>query len=136
MAIYHLKTSVGTRSGGQSAAAKSDYIHREGKYSRDPAELVHAESGNMPAWAEGRERLYWEAADAHERANGRLYREVEFALPVELDPAQRLEAARAFARHLCDGERLPYSLAIHRGESKEDGQPDNPHCAPRSSRSG
>ena len=128
MAIYHLKTSVGTRSGGQSAAAKSDYIHREGKYSRDPAELVHAESGNMPEWAEGRERLYWEAADAHERANGRLYREVEFALPVELDPAQRIEAAREFARKLCDGERLPYTLAIHRGASKEDGKPDNPHC--------
>ena len=37
----------------------------------------------MPAWAQD-EPLYsacWQAADAHERANGRLYSEVQFALP-------------------------------------------------------
>ena len=39
----------------------------------------------------------FEAADAHERANGRLFREVEFA------------------QFLTAGERLPYTLAIHPG---------------------
>ena len=34
-----------------------------------------------PKWAEDDPQKYWAAADAHERANGRLYREVEFALP-------------------------------------------------------
>ena len=36
--------------------------------------------------------------------------------------------ARAFARQLTNGERLPYTVAVHRGESKEKGKPDNPHA--------
>ena len=128
MAIYHLHTSVGSRKGGQSAAAKHDYIHREGRYRRDPDEVAHRESGHMPEWAAADPRAYWAAADAGERANGRLFREVEFALPAELTPGQRAAAARRFARRLTDGERLPYSLAIHRGKSREPGKPDNPHC--------
>ena len=35
MAIYHLNLNVGSRSGGQSARAKSEYIEREGKYEKD-----------------------------------------------------------------------------------------------------
>ena len=35
----------------------------------------------MPEWAEENPRSYWEAADEYERANGRLYREIQFALP-------------------------------------------------------
>ena len=128
MAIYHLHTSVGSRKGGQSAAAKHDYIHREGRYSRDPDEVAHRESGHMPEWAAADPRVYWAAADAGERANGRLFREIEFALPNELTHEQRAAAARQFARQLTDGERLPYSLAIHRGMSREPGKPDNPHC--------
>ena len=31
MAVFHLKVSVGSRSGGQSAVAKSDYVEREGR---------------------------------------------------------------------------------------------------------
>ena len=85
MAIYHLTVKTGSRHGGQSALAKSEYIEREGKYERQDDELAHRESDNMPEWAEEDPRLYWEAADAHERANGRLFREVEFALPRELD---------------------------------------------------
>lgn len=130
MAIYHLRVSTGSRKGGQSAAAKSDYIHREGRYGRDPEEVVHAEQGHMPEWAREDPRSYWAAADAHERANGRLFREVEFALPNELDRKQQAGLARQFARELTDlpGERLPWALAIHRGRSKEAGRPDNPHC--------
>ena len=71
--------------GGQSASAKDDYIEREGRYEGDASELEHSESGHMPEWAEEDPHAYWEAADAHERANGRLFREVEFALPTELD---------------------------------------------------
>ena len=29
MAVYHLKVSVGSRAGGQSAGAKADYIERK-----------------------------------------------------------------------------------------------------------
>jgi hypothetical protein len=128
MAIYHLTAKTGSRAGGQSASAKDDYIEREGRYDRDRSELEHSESGHMPEWAEEDAHAYWEAADAYERANGRLFREVEFALPVELDEGERRELALEFAQSLTGEERLPYTLAIHRGLSDEAGKPNNPHC--------
>ena len=124
MAVFHLKVSVGSREGGQSACAKADYIEREGRYEQDREELEHRESENMPEWVEEDPRSYWEAADEHERANGSLFREIQFALPRELNEQERRELASGFARRLTEGERLPYTLAIHRGG------PDggNPHA--------
>ena len=122
MAVFHLKVSVGSRAGGQSAVAKADYIEREGRYEQDREELEHKEHGNMPEWAEGDPRSYWEAADEYERANGRLYREVQFALPKELNEGQRRELASGFAGRMTEGERLPYTLAVHRGDG------ENPHA--------
>ena len=130
MAVFHLKVSVGSRAGGQSAVAKADYIEREGRYEQDREELEHKEHGNMPEWAEedprseGDPRSYWEAADEHERANGSLFREITFALPKELNEGQRRELASGFAAGVTEGERLPYTLAIHRGGP--DGE--NPHA--------
>ena len=115
MAIYHLNVKTGSRIGGQSAKAKSEYIEREGKYAKDAEDLAYRESGNMPGWAEDDPRQYWAAADEHERANGRLFVQVEFALPRELDDRQQREVASSFAADLTGGERLPYTLAIHRG---------------------
>ena len=124
MSLYHLNTTVGSRAGSQSASAKDDYIEREGRYEGDASELEHAESGRMPGWAEEDPHAYWEAADAHERANGRLFREVEFALPRELNEGDQVELAREFAAKLTSagGERLPYTLAVHRGKG------ENPHA--------
>jgi len=108
--------------------AKHDYITREGKYARESGEVEHVEHGHLPEWAADNARGYWQAADQGERANGRLFVEVQVALPVELDRSQQRDLARAFAERLTDGESLPYTLAIHRGESKEPGKPDNPHA--------
>lgn len=121
MAIYHLTVSTGSRKGGQSARAKIDYILREGKYNGNKDKPLYAESGNMPAWARP-PKEYWKAADAYERANARLFREIEFALPRELTLAQNIELVRDFVREVI-GDDLPYTLAIHGGRNG-----DNPHC--------
>lgn len=122
MAIYHLTVKTGSRQGGQSAAAKADYISREGRYTRDPSEVLHVEHGHMPSFAQDDPRSYWQAADLHERVNGRLFKEIEFALPVELSLDQQRQLAHDFAQHLTGEHRLPYTLAIHRGDGT------NPHC--------
>ena len=122
MAVFHLKASFGSRAGGQSALAKSQYIEREGHYEKDGEELEHKENENMPEWAEDDPEQYWEAADEHERANGRLYSEVQFALPKELNEDERRELASGFAGRMTEGERLPYTLAVHRGDG------ENPHA--------
>ena len=124
MAVFHLKASFGSRAGGQSALAKSQYIEREGRYEKDGEELEHKEHENMPEWARDAPEKYWEAADEHERANGRLYSEVQFALPKELGEADRRELAGEFTERVCSGERLPYTLAIHRGGANG----ENPHA--------
>lgn len=122
MAIYHLSAKTGSKAKGQSAAAKCNYISREDKYSAKADELVHAQSLHMPGFAQQDPVAYWSAADQHERSNGRLFKEVEFALPVELSAQQQIELARDFAQQLTADENLPCTLAIH---DKNDG---NPHC--------
>ena len=84
------------------------------------------ESGSMPAFASSDARVYWAAADSHERSNGRLFRSLTAALPNSLDPAGRLELARSFAAHVTAGQ-MPYTLAVHAGLSKEPGAASNPH---------
>ena len=123
----HLNVKTGTRTTGQSAAAKYDYISRDGRYARAcQDEVVHIESGSMPAFASSDARVYWAAADGHERSNGRLFRSLTAALPNSLDPAGRLELARSFAAHVTAGQ-MPYTLAVHAGLSKEAGAASNPH---------
>ena len=123
-AIYHLSIRTASRAKDNSARASAAYIQREAEYGREAQEdeLVHAESGHMPAWAEAEPAVYWEAADQHERANGRLFKRLEFALPLALSAADRADLAVGFAHSLTDAERLPYTLAIHAGDG------ENPHC--------
>ena len=123
----HLNVKTGARATGQSAAAKYDYISRDGRYARAcQDEVVHMESGSMPAFASSDARVYWAAADSHERSNGRLFRSLTAALPNSLDLAGRLELARSFAAHVTAGQ-MPYTLAVHAGLSKEAGAASNPH---------
>ena len=78
----------------------------------------------MPGWAnaEAGAAAYWDAADLYERSNGRLYKSMDFALPLALDAEQQQALAVTFAHHLTDAEQLPYTLAIHAGNGA------NPHC--------
>jgi hypothetical protein len=122
MAIYHLNVKTGSRGNGQSAGAKDDYIEREGKYEKKHGDVLLSESGNMPYWAQKKPSEYWKAADIYERSNGRLYKEIEFALPVELSDEQKIQAVRQYASYITKGENLPYTWAIHNND------PNNPHC--------
>lgn len=127
MAIYHLTAKTVSRGESVSSAARSDYIERAGRYRSDHAEVLHKGHGNMPTWVEGCPRKYWEAADIHERANGRLFKQIEFALPKELSPGQQTSLAASFCREIAqtkDGP-LPFSFAVHKGHNKEN---QNPHC--------
>lgn len=122
MAIYHCTAKTASKAKGHSAKAKALYILRQGKYHRSKLEVLFSLSGNMPGWAKVNPVLYWAAADDHERGNGRLFKEVEFALPVELGLEEQILLAQRFAERLTADESLPHTLAIHAGKGK------NPHC--------
>ena len=53
-------------------------------------------------------------------STGGFSREVEFALPRELNEGDQVELAREFAAKLtiAGGERLPNTLAVHRGKGE------------------
>lgn len=116
MATYHLHANTISRGGSTTATANYHYITRHGKWA-DRDDLIAVISGNLPDWAETAED-YWRAADLYERGNGRLCRTVELALPKEMGVDVALEIARIMAEHYAtpaDGERLPYSVAVHIG---------------------
>ena len=112
MAIGRLSMETGkTGRAGPHAA----YIAGEGKYARylERGERLEAsDAGNLPLWAQRDTQAFWQAADAFERQNGTTYREMEIALPRELDAGQRIALMRAFVA----GEQQP----ARRGERHED----------------
>ncbi len=111
MASYHCSVKVGGKGQASSHAA---YIAREGHYAeRDGYEDLEATGhGNLPAWAKGEPGRFWIAADRYERANGATYREIEIALPRELNPDQRQALVLDFIRQEI-GERHAHQWAIH-----------------------
>lgn len=131
MAIYHLTAKVGSTKYGASAKAKADYITRSGRYAGREDKAVFVASENMPEWAKDH-RAYWTATDKFEAPGGakraaKLFYELEFALPVELNDEQRQKLALDFAREVAQvqdiqGGKLPFTLAIHEGKGK------NPHA--------
>lgn len=135
MAICHLSVKPSNKQRTRSAKGHAQYICREGKYhalylvregkyQSRAHELEAVEHGNMPVWAEGKPMSFWEAADTHERANGRVYNELEVSLPRELSKEKRQELGREFARQEL-GDRYAYTLAFHCSKAL-DGE-ENPH---------
>jgi len=126
VSLYHLHMKP--VKAGKSAAKKHDYISRNGEYrERIPDEVSYQEHANLPSFAQGDPRAFFEASDEYERKNGVRAREIEFALPVELSADQRHRLASDFAHRLASmigaekGGALPFSLAVHNN-------PRNPHC--------
>jgi hypothetical protein len=112
MAIARLSMKVGKAG---RACPHAAYIVRAGQHARHLSrgeKLEACEAGNLPAWAEHDPLLFWQAADAYERSNGTTYREMEIALPRELDAGQRAALVRAFVAQEIGG-RHAYQWAIH-----------------------
>ena len=112
----------------RSASAHAAYLDRSttahaGAYRDD---LVYVEHGNMPAWAQESPQAFWKAADIYERTNGRLYSEMEVAIPRELAPHDRVALVRAFVQ-LEIGNRHPYSCAIHNSTALDGGEQPHAH---------
>lgn len=108
MASFHHCVKSGKKG---TAAARGKYIMREGKKYDNREDLVAAEYGNMPAWAQDNPSAFWRASDKYERANGAVYREHEIALPSELTRDQQIELAGQLACELVGNK--PFQYAIH-----------------------
>lgn len=139
MASYHLSVSIMGRSDGRSAVAAAAY--------RAGAAMTEAETGRVidytrkrgivaaeiiapdgaPAWTTDRAAL-WNAVHAKEtRKNSQLAREIEVALPLELDPAARADLVRDWVRAECVSRGMIADIAIHDPDPAP-GRSRNPHA--------
>ncbi|WP_316205061.1 Ti-type conjugative transfer relaxase TraA [Bradyrhizobium sp. SZCCHNS3004] len=138
MAIYHFSVQVIGRATGRSGVAaaayrsasrlRDDRLGRDHDFSNKPG-VVHSEvmlPENAPqAWSD-RERLWNDVEAFEKRKDAQLCREVEFAIPREMTPAQGIELARDFvAREFVD-QGMIADLNVH-WDMGADGQP-KPHA--------
>jgi hypothetical protein len=108
MASFHHCIKSGKKG---SAAEHGKYIMRDGKKYQDREDLVEANYGNMPGWAQDDPSVFWKASDKNERANGAVYREHEIALPGELTLDQNKELVSQLVSALVGNK--PFQYAIH-----------------------
>ena len=125
MAIYHFSAKVISRAAGSSAVASAAYrsasrlpderLGRDHDFS-NKAGVVHSEI-LLPEGAPeplGDRATLWNTVEAGEvRKDAQLAREVEFAIPREMSPAQGIELARDFVRREFVDEGMVADLNVH-----------------------
>jgi len=138
MAIYHFSAKIISRANGSSALASAAYrsasrlhdqrLDRHHDFS-NKAGVVHSEvmlPDNAPKHLADRERL-WNAVEAAElRKDAQLSREVEFAIPRELDQAEGIRLAREFVEREFVARGMIADLNVH-WDVGADGEP-KPHA--------
>ena len=144
MAVYFLNLKTFGRSGGSSAVSAAAY--RAGERLRDERagrtydhtdrrDVLHKEillpgtfAGEEMSWARQRSELWNAAEHAETRKNSRVAREYLVALPVELDPQQRLDLVRGFSFELVERYRFALDLAVHAPRDYPGSDPRNFHA--------
>jgi Ti-type conjugative transfer relaxase TraA len=125
MAIYHFSAKVISRANGSSAPASAAYrsagrlyderLDRHHDFSGKSG-VVHSEiltPENVPDEFHNREQL-WNAVEAGEkRRDAQLAREIEFAIPRELDQSEGIELARDFVREEFVSRGMIADLNVH-----------------------
>ena len=113
MAIFHLSFSNGKVGKG---LAHFKYIMGEDRYSYKENEVIY-EKHNMPPHVSAED--FWHSADAYERANGRVYKEIRIALPNGFSKKENQDLLNKFLEKEL-GNNFYYSAVIHDKDSSED----------------
>lgn len=138
VAIYHFSAKVISRSTGRSAVAAAAYrsasrlfderTEQPFDYSRKSG-VLHSEillpDGAPERWSD-RQALWNEVEWGEKRKDAQLSREIEFALPREMQPADAIELARAFVERELVRRGMVADLNVH-CDIGDDGLP-RPHA--------
>ena len=134
MAIYHLSATVIKRSQGRSATAAAAYRSAERirdeqsgetydytrKQSVDHTEILAP--NNAPEWAQDRHQLWNQVEQVEKRKDAQLCREINVALPQELDNAANQKLITDFAQEQFVDHGMIADIALH------DLNSHNPHA--------
>lgn len=133
MAIYHLSVQTISRSQGRSAMAAAAYraaarlFNARTQLTHDFSRkrgVVHAEiltPPHAPRWMQDRQKLWQSVEDVERRKDARTAREIQVALPTELDPDKRLTLLRDYVQTQFVDCGMVADIAVHMDN------PDNPH---------
>lgn len=132
MAIYHLSTKIISRSKGKSSIASSAYRSGEKLYNKRDG-LIHDYTKrkdviykeifkpiNAPNWVLDREQLWNEVEQIEKSKNSQLAREIDIALPIELNEKERIELLREYVIANFSNKGMVADVVIH---DKKDGNP-------------
>ena len=132
MAIYHLSTKIISRSKGKSSIASSAYRSGEKLYNKRDG-LIHDYTKrkdviykeifkpmNAPNWVLDREQLWNEVEQIEKSKNSQLAREIDIALPIELNEKERIELLRKYVIDNFSSKGMVADVVIH---DKKDGNP-------------
>ena len=134
VAIYHFSVKIVSRSDAKSAVAAAAYRsgtrlreHRTGivfdfsqKRGVQHTEILAPE--NAPAWMSDRSALWNTVEEVEKRCDAQLARDLEIALPTELNDAAQVDLLRDFVRREFVTQGMVADCAIHRDN------PNNPHA--------
>jgi len=133
MANYHLSIKHISRSTGRSAVSAAAYRSREKLYDERQGmifdytrkkDLAHAEimfPNNAPERWKDRELLWNEVEKSEKRIDSRLAREVEVALPKEMNLKEHIELLREYAQTQFVDKGMVADICIHKSDI-------NPHA--------
>ncbi|MGN6819508.1 MAG: Ti-type conjugative transfer relaxase TraA [Sphingomonas sp.] len=125
MAIYHFSAKVISRAAGSSALASAAYrsasrlhddrLDRHHDFSNKSG-VVHSEvmlPDGAPEHLSDREKLWNEVEAAEKRIDAQLAREIEFAIPREMNQEQGVELARDFVQREFVDRGMIADLNVH-----------------------
>ena len=134
MAIYHCSVKLIKRSAGRSVTAAAAYragvvitderTGQQNDYRRKGGvdhTAIFAPS-HAPAWVHDRSQLWNAVEHSEKRKDAQLAREVEVALPRELNKAQQIELLEGFVKKHFVERGMVADVALHHAQG------DNPHA--------
>lgn len=122
MAVYHFSAKTVSRSAGRSSTAAAAYRAAERIVDERTGEIhdytrkggVVASEVILPGGGTMERAALWNKVEAHhKRGDATVAREFVVALPAELDPTQRQDLARSYARELADRYRVAVDVNVH-----------------------
>ena len=135
MAIYHFSVQVVSRSQGRSSVAAAAYRAAENLHDErlnksydftkknDVLEKEILLPIGAPKWMQNREQL-WNAVEKKEnRKDAQVAREINIALPLELNQAQNWELVKDFVQREFVDKGMVADLTFHAGGTKDKPQP-------------
>ncbi len=134
MAIYYFNASVISRSAGRSATASAAYraaerikdnrtgeVHDYRKKKGVDEKFILAPSV-APSWARNRSKLWNKVEEVERRKDSQLAREIQLAIPVELNRTEQVELVKEYTADLFVKEGMIADVAFHELNSH------NPHA--------